>query len=76
MVLLAALFLDQVFQQLLPDGNVVATRMNAANIRRESTNMRVVLPGIFRQHRLVELALGPGHIKRVFEHGIFHHSVT
>src|SRR5215212_1421408 len=67
MILAAALFLDQVFEQQLARGDVVRMRVHRADERRERHRVMKVLRGVIAQLFAAERAAGPALIKRMVE---------
>ena len=66
MVLGAALLVDEVFEQYLPCFELVAARMQCAQVARKRLDMPVVLDGVVAQPLRRERACGPLLIKGCF----------
>src|SRR6266851_3537731 len=67
MVLGAALLVDEVFEQYLPCFEVLAARMQCAQVARKRRDMPVVLDGVVAQTLRGERARGPSLIKGMLQ---------
>ena len=71
MILIAALFVNENVEQGLPGSEVGATRMDAAPVARESTDVMVVLDRIVVQTVNPQLAGGPFLVEGVVKQVLF-----